>query len=159
MAKIITTSGMVKQFFAFYQAHVLGLDAPENQYYIYQICIMILKQKGIKDILTTEQIESYKKKLDFSSWAYYYCLNIRSAMKEIKNNDKEAQKKLKHLENSLMIFSYKYCDLLNDNLLGTYNDLIELTDLDNVGPKDFNILKARLGMLKMGDQNNRGEGY
>lgn len=159
--KIILTSRVTKTFFSYNMAKVLGLDAPENQYYIYLNCKLILELKGMKQLLTPEQIKDYEIKMREWNWAYSYCLNLRETIKKIKDADKQMQKKVDYLDSKLKKVSYRL-DTVNNDLIEVFVKLLELTDLKHVQIRDIDVMKARMGWQKMGnnpEMDNRGQGY
>lgn len=159
--RIIVTSRVTKTFFSYNLAKVLGLDAPENQYYIYQDCMLILGNKSIKELLTTEQIRVYHEKISEYNDVYGYCLNVRENVKNIKDTDKQMQKKVDYWDFKLRKVSHNLATV-NSNLIEVFVELLELIDLKHVAIKDIDVMKSRMGLLKMGnnpEMGNEGRGY
>jgi len=159
--KIILTSRVVKSFFSCNMAKVQGLDAPECQYYIYMNCKTMLELRRMKELLTREQIKDYDTKMREWNWAYGYCLNLRETIKQIKNTDKQMQNKIDILDSKLKKISYRL-DTVNNDLIEVFLSLLEKTDLKHCNIRDFETMRARMGLLKMNnnpDMGNAGQGY
>lgn len=159
--KIILTSRSTKAFYSFYMAKVLGLDAPESQYYIYCCCSLILGLDGITKLLTPEQIQDYETIIGKWVEIYKTCLIIRDDIK--KETDKGNSKKIKDYLKLLKFLNSK-APQIDGDLIKIFVRLSELTDLKNYPIRDIEVMRARMGIAKLTNmpemsQNMGGMGY